>query len=219
MRELDALRESRGEWKLDELVAHANRLLPLLLPDEADDDRIPKNDDPDDDRATRDNRFRREVNPRLVRHLASIGLVGPGRRRGKEVRFVYEHLVQLLVARRLMAEGHSTSTVHQMTQGQTVESLEVLLLTGSDSAPAAPNRALEFLHRVRGLSESPHPVNQPIPSPPAPPQERWTRILVHPGMELHVRDDYVLPSSPYERDSLLQNILQRLKDAQKRPPR
>ncbi|MNT84121.1 hypothetical protein D3C72_2240950 [compost metagenome] len=43
-----------------------------------------------------------------------------------------------------------------------------------------------------------------MPAPAAP--RRWTRLEVAPGLELHVRDDYRVPTHPAERQAL-SNIL------------
>jgi hypothetical protein len=51
-----------------------------------------------------------------------------------------------------------------------------------------------------------------VPPPQAlpPPSSRWVRHPLLEGIEIHVRDDFRYPTSPQERDALLQLIVQAL---------
>jgi DNA-binding transcriptional MerR regulator len=102
-----------AEYSLDELVAVANELLPRHLPAASDES---------------DARFREEVNARLVRHLASLGLLDEAGREGREARYGARHLLQLLTTRRLMAEGYTTGAIKKLIGGANDARLEALLL-------------------------------------------------------------------------------------------
>src|SRR5690606_28671468 len=132
--DLDQLRE--GAWSLDEFVEHANRLLPDLLPKEAG------------KRATE------PVNQRLVRHYATLGLLDEPLKEGREARYLYRHLLQLLVVRRLLAEGFTAAVVGQVLENRGDTELAGLL-SGQfriDLVPQmdqATRGRSEFLRQVR----------------------------------------------------------------------
>lgn len=145
-----------GGWTLDELVELANSLLPRFLPADIADARL-----------------RGQVNPRLVRHLTTLGLIRDPEREGREARYHGPHLLELLAVRRLLAEGHSTSSCRRLLKGAEMEDLVHIIESGSQSLrgcgfdgrqsrtagerppPAPPGAAsspLEFLQRVRERS-------------------------------------------------------------------
>lgn len=148
--DLSALRE--GAWSLDELVDHANRLLAEVLPKDAS------------------GRVAEGVNPRLVRHYATQGLVDEPLKEGREARYLYRHLLQLLVVRRLLAEGHTSALAKRVIEGRADEELESLL-AGHLTVQLVPERPLDeratFLRRVRaraGLDPAPAPASTPAPA-------------------------------------------------------
>ena len=81
--------DERWSGGIDALVTEANRLLAQLLPG---------------DRAAR---LKDEMNPRLVRHYTTVGLLPAPTREGREARYGRGHLLGLLALRRLMADGLS----------------------------------------------------------------------------------------------------------------
>ena len=254
----DDLRDVDARYSLDELVSVANRLLPRLLPAER-----------------RGMKLNELVNPRLVRHLSTLGLLDEAGREGREARYERRHLLQLLVARRLMAQGYSTGAIKKLTGGARDEDLESLLHGGaqlgltshetivdatdagvavademaasesessavlSDAAfpeafeDAPPdNAALSFLQNIRSgrkkaalpdaaiprSAPSPAPrLNAPLQPPPQAPQAapRYVRIALRPGLELHVSEDFELPPSVGERETLMHDALRLLKEAHK----
>ncbi len=121
---------------LTELVDVANRLLPTLLPKDAS------------------GRVAEDVNPRLVRHYTTLGLLPEPRKEGREARYLYEHLLKLLVVRRLLAEGFSSQAIGQLLAGMDEATLVRVLDGGVEVklVPAAGSEAHErrsFLERVR----------------------------------------------------------------------
>ncbi len=239
------MNEFAKPYSLDDLVSIANRLLPQYLPEEMG-----------------DSRMRGAVNPRLVRHLTTLGVLEEAGRAGREARYTRRHLLQLLVARRLMAEGHNTASVKKLTVAADDAALLDLLERGAQLAVEAPivaarasesvepeavmfsaleseetNPAVDFLQKIRGqrhkAAASPASASAPLPlSAPAPvaarrrivppdeaeeaPAQHWQRSEVVPGLEIHLRDDFVLPPTPHQRDQLLERIWQQIKHNQNR---
>lgn len=215
---------ARAPFDLDGFVEAANLLLPQFLPD---DDSDARGD------ARGDARLKGEVNVRLVRHLATLGLLDEAGREGREARYEFRHLLQLLVVRRLMAEGHTTSAIKKMTANVGDQQLQALLrgetraVLQSDNFELAPavaadaataNAALDFLRNIRQSSaQSPvSPTQTPAVQTPV---TRWTRVEIAPGLELHRSDDYAAPATPHERELLLKRIESALKTKAKRSPR
>lgn len=142
--DLHDLRE--GAWSLDDFVEQVNRLLPDLLPKDAG------------------KRAAEPVNQRLVRHYATQGLLDEPLKEGREARYLYRHLLQLLVIRRLLAEGFTAVVVGQVLENRSDGELEGLVTSRlridlvPENAPAAHGgERAEFLRRVRqraGLEQS-----------------------------------------------------------------
>jgi len=202
-----------GMWSLQEFVDLVNELLPAYLPKEAT------------------GRVADEVNPRLVRHYTTQGLLPEPRREGREARYLFEHLLAALVVRRLLAEGFSSGAIKQVLEGRSPEQLEALLdgglrieLVPDSAVPDARGRAA-FLAQVRqraGLDpaeatdevqarrfSSPRtaaPPAQPATQQPSEPfrESTWTRIDLLDGLELLVRDDFQLPASRLGDEQLTQ---------------
>ena len=228
---LDSLRDAA--WNLEDFVAEVNTRLPAILPSD-----------------TADARQREDFSVRLLRHYASLGLVDESERVGREARYRYRHLLQVLSLRRLQRQGWNSKAIGDFVGRDNTE-LETFLLgqipaqgaakleaeevaapdladaaVFAERAPATPERAkkvaapeaprreaspresaLEFLAQIRQIRSrgAPAPAATPAPSQslPAPsplPQfllhdppkapERWQRIELAPGLELHVSDRY-----------------------------
>ena len=214
MNEIHELRSRGALLSLDELVAKANELLPHILPEV-------------------EKLRQSELNPRLVRHFATLGLVDEAGRDGREARYGARHLLQLLVVRRLMAEGSTTSGVKKLIEGASDAELESLLLSGVrraslegyqalEEAPSPEiggeeeeNEALQWLRKIRARNSPSSPAPQ-IAAPDAPPAS-WRRIAIENGLELHIREDFRAPNTPYEREQLLRRIEDELKKWLKKP--
>lgn len=155
MEELRQLATTHPYWSLEEFAHVANQWLPRFLPE---------------DRAN--TRVREEVNPRLIRQYTTSGLIDAPLKEGREARYTYRHLLQLLVARRLLAEGYATAVSHKLMAGQPDHGLEAMLALGALDAPAAspPNPAVAFLQGLtqRAPLEPPHvEAARMAPPPPA----------------------------------------------------
>ena len=214
---LQQIAQAQPEWDLEALVETANNLLPQFLPDLAD----PQGRSPE------------TVNPRLVRYYTTQGVIDRPLRQGREARYTYRHLLQLLVVRRLLPEGYSTAAI-QPIAAKANGDLEALLQGGVQLTVEAANPALAFLQSVQSRSApaarskvrsqspsapaaramAPPPAASPAPTgmaPPPLPPAQWRRVTVLPGLEVQVRADFVPPSTPQELENLLQLIAQALK--------
>jgi DNA-binding transcriptional MerR regulator len=126
-----------GVWTLSEFVETVNALLPDYLPKEAS------------------GRAADEVNARLVRHYTTLGLLPEPLKEGREARYLFDHLLRLLVVRRLLAEGFSSSAIATVLRGRDAHALQGLLegtlRVELVPAPAATERdeRLEFLRELR----------------------------------------------------------------------
>ncbi|MGD1906947.1 MAG: MerR family transcriptional regulator [Leptolyngbyaceae cyanobacterium] len=207
---LQQIAQANPEWDLEGFVQKVNALLPAYLPE-------------DGDRATDG------VNPRLVRSYTTQGVVDRPQRQGREARYHYRHLLQVLLVRRLLNEGYGTAAIQPITSAKATPELEALLQGGLQLTVETANPALAFLQSVqaRGSQASPPPAApMPSPAPRAAPQARskavpraaskaaqpvrWQRVEVLPGLEIQVREDFIPPSTPQEHENLLQLIAQTL---------
>lgn len=152
-----SLRDLReGAWPLDEFVDQANALLPDLLPKDAG------------------RRAAEPVNQRLVRHYATQRLVDEPLKEGREARYLYRHLLQVLVVRRLLAEGFTAAVVGQVLEGRSDTDLEGLL-TGGLRIELVPQRGpaderAEFLRQVRARAGLDSSAGPPMPQSAAGPR-------------------------------------------------
>jgi DNA-binding transcriptional MerR regulator len=183
------------EWGLEDFVGVCNTLLPRYLPDDA-----------------MDRRQREDVSVRLLRYSTSQGLLDEPARQGREARYRYRHLLQVLVMRRLMREGLGTKAIQDVMR-RPDESLEALLHGGAQfevtptqyriaQTPAvsiaagvqARDEALGFLDGLRkraGLSTSAavdQPASAPAPAAPTPAREVKAKKEVAEHLERSRRD-------------------------------
>lgn len=197
-------------WSLQEFVVVANALLPEFLPAV-------------ENRPDSAGKVREEVNVRLVRHYLGQGLLDENTREGREARYGFRHLLQLLLVRRFLIEGYPAAVVAKLIEGKTDAELRALLQGGTSVNATPANPALDFLARVRrraALPSSMPPPTTPAPSAPASvatsasvapaSSGTWNRLELLPGLEVHVRDGFVLPSSPHERERLSQLFIDAL---------
>ncbi|MGB3308281.1 MAG: MerR family transcriptional regulator [Nodosilinea sp.] len=220
---LQQIAQQQPEMVLESFVEVTNDLLPQFLPDQVS-----------------GSRGQEPVNPRLVRHYTTQGWLDKPLKQGREARYTYRHLLQLLVLRRLLAEGYSASSIGGLIGGQPDGALENILQGGVQLTVEAANPALAFLSQIRdrGPASPPDRSRQPqrqkqqpqsqypdqknasasafqaapqvSAAPAALPPQTWTRLDILDGLELHVRQDFVAPATAHERDRLLQLIADRL---------
>lgn len=204
MTDIETLIRQPVEWDLDNFVREVNARLPAYLPT-----------------GTANTKLREEVTPRLVRHYATLGSLDEPRKEGREARYTPRHLLQMLVVRRLLAEGFSSGALSDSTRRRTDEELLAMLRGGAVLEPSRGNPALDFLDELRGFGPSALAYSYaPTPSPtapapgkkgseaqaPPPVAERWRRAEIAPGLELHVRDDFRFPKTPDESETLMDKV-------------
>ncbi|MBV8885516.1 MAG: MerR family transcriptional regulator [Chroococcidiopsidaceae cyanobacterium CP_BM_RX_35] len=119
-------------WGLDEFVQVTNDLLPQFLPE------TPAN-----------TRVREEVTPRLVRHYSSLEMLDEPLKEGREARYTYRHLLQMLLVRRLLASGYGASAINQLATSKDNSELEALLQGGVQLTVTPANPALAFLQQIQ----------------------------------------------------------------------
>jgi DNA-binding transcriptional MerR regulator len=149
---------------------------------------------------------------RTVRYYLAEGLVPPAEeKQGTASVFGFRHLLQLLVVKKLQAEGLPIRAIRELVTGKTERQLEKLLGTEQGRSPGAPQsgargEALGYLTSLLHKSPSaplprvaPPPLAAQAPSasfsgiPSAAPRETWARVELEPGLELHVSDAYRAP--------------------------
>jgi len=202
MQALQRLSEERGSWSLDSLIQIANDLVPGFLPP-----------------APAGKRGQEPVTERLVRFYMASGFIDRGKREGKEKRYGYRHLLQLLLLRRMVFEGHGLKAIAPMLTAKSDEQLEALLEGGLTLQVESANPDLVRLGGITerhyqpsspgtpdaGLSFFPDDRRSKSTSGPEAP-EHWTRVVVVPGLELHVRAEFVLAGTQQEREKIIQHM-------------
>jgi len=197
---LQQLAKNNPSWSLEEFVQVANNLLPQFLPAQKGNTRV-----------------REEVTPRLIRHYTTLGMLDEPLKDGRYAVYTYRHLLQILVVRRLLAEGFGANAIDQLATQRDNTELENLLAGGVQLSVSTANPALAYLQQIQKKQSS----VPAAPVPPAPPMESanlktdttsWIRIEILPGLEIHVREDFGYPNSLSEQQNLLQYIAQKLKD-------
>ncbi len=199
---LTQLAQNNPNWSLDDFVKIVNLQLPQFLPE-----------------GTGNTRVRESVTVRLVRHYTSLGMVDEPLKQGREARYTYRHMLQLLLVRRLLAEGYGSNAIGDLAISKNNGELEAMLQGGLQLSITVANPALAFLKEIqeRETMPAPQPEVKPKPAPPShnfmPPvtsTRRWIRIELVPGLELHIREDFVYPRSTQEQNNLLQFVMQQL---------
>jgi hypothetical protein len=210
MSTLQQFSQAPKPWSLEEFVEIVNGLLPQFLPEEKSHTRV-----------------REEMTPRLVRHYSGMGLLDEPLKEGREARYIYRHLLQTLLVRRLLVEGYGASAIDSLAKSKTNQELEALLQGGVVLTLTPANPALNFLEEIQqrsvksvpGKSQSREPqqsVESKSEKTLLPTPSVWTRLVILPGLEVHVRNDFLLPSTHQEQQNLLQRILQSLSSIKKK---
>lgn len=150
---------------------------------------------------------------RTVRYYLAEGLIPAAEeKQGTASVFGFRHLLQLLVVKKLQAEGLPIRAIRELVTGKTEPQLERLLGTeqGQASGSAARGEALSYLESL--LQKSPSAPLQSAPPPPlASPSAAtggtWARVEIEPGLEIHVSDGYRAPQGEGALKRLSQTFL------------
>jgi DNA-binding transcriptional MerR regulator len=125
-----------------------------------------------------DSRASGEFSPRSFRHYQTLGCIDSPERAGKQVRYRFRHYVQALLLRKLLWERVPSERITTLMAGRSTAETRQLLFEG-----------IEIVARQGGAEEV----------------ERWKRIRVTPGVELHLRGDLPKPR-PAELKKLLAHL-------------
>jgi DNA-binding transcriptional MerR regulator len=161
-----------------------------------------------------------EINERLVRYYVTMGVLDRPRRLGKEARYSFRHLSQLIVLRRMLDQGLSLGNVRQLftsipwdqidnyRQGQTPAVEEET----STPATAAQLLVESFKTQARlPRVPEPQPVGTGSPLAPGPRANAGgaRRVLIFPvvpGCEIVLEEDVALRLSQEALHDLTDNI-------------
>ncbi len=113
MVDLGSLAESDSRWSLEEFVEVANHYLEQVLSQLNQEDAK--------------KRFREPVTARLVRYYASQSLIDKPEKVGREVRYSYRHLLQILVCRCLFIQGQTIQAIQEITLAFSNDELDKIL--------------------------------------------------------------------------------------------
>lgn len=198
MASIDSVITEANSWSLDDLVLQVNYHLPQVLPV--------------------DGRAREEVTSRLIRYYTTERLIDEPLKVGREARYQTRHLLQILVIRKLLAEGLKMSGIGSLARRHSDDQLHRMLTRSVSLQPATRNPALEYLAQINPTPEittgfAPLPsfltdTSQPVSTHPSVVTHR--RIQVEPHLELGVEEGFIFPNSPAEMQNLLDRIEQAL---------
>ncbi len=121
-----------------------------------------------------DSRASQEFSPRTFRHYQTLGCIDAPERAGKQVVYRYRHYIQGLLIRKLLWERVPSEKIATLMAGRTTADYKQLLFEGIEII-ARPSKS-------SGVSAT---------GPQA--AEAWKRIVVVPGVELHLRGDLPKP--------------------------
>ncbi|WP_437930024.1 helix-turn-helix domain-containing protein [Sorangium sp. So ce291] len=125
------------------------------------------------------------VAPRTVRYYVQRGLLPAPEFRGKDTAYGREHLARLRAIKALQQAHWPLEEIQARLAGAGVDEIERIAAGALPPAatPAAPPAATT---RCAGPGEAPAP---PPQAAGAPRGERWERVEIADGVELHVRSD------------------------------
>ena len=157
---------------------------------------------------------------RMVRYYSSGGLISPPEsRQGTAAVYGYLHLLQLLAIKRLQAEHLPIKKIKELVEDKTERELEQLLDVQDRAGQThkATNAAREYLESLLSQTSTSASVSMPRPasSASAMPSD-WTRIVIAPGLELHIRDDYRLADDVREKQRLARRLLSEIENRGKK---
>lgn len=195
MKNLLSWAKEQPRWTLEEFVAVANELLPHYLPIDR-----PVN-----------NKLKEDVNSRLIRYYTTQKLLGEPEKEGRNAVYIYKHLLQLLLLRRMLTEGYSALSIGNFIKEQSVEKMEAILTgeTPLEIKPIEPaTRYMEKLSKSMSSLKHSHP---DLDSPAT-----WLVWEVEPGLEIAIRSDFKPPATLSEQQKLNDRVVEKISRLMKR---
>jgi len=143
---------------------------------------------------------------RTLRYYIAQGLVDrPTGRKGTSSLYGYRHLLQVLAVKYLQSQYLPLKKIQGLLRGRSNRELE-RLLPDSKSHRASMDTVLDG----GDSSKAPEaPVRRRAPSPGMS-GERWRRVKVRSGLELHLREDLAPPRNPGELRKWQEDLLRPL---------
>jgi DNA-binding transcriptional MerR regulator len=123
-----------------------------------------------------------EFSERTFRHYQTLGCIDAPERDGKQVVYRFRQYVQALLLRRLLWENLPSAAIATVMAGRTTAELKQLLLEGIEILPRSTGR----------------PKSEPV----AAGREKWNRIVIAQGVELHLREGLKRPDEKQLRQWL-----------------
>lgn len=115
-----------------------------------------------------------EFTARTFRHYQTLGCIDSPERAGKQVVYRFRHYVQALLLRKLLWERMPSEKIATLMAGRGTEELKRLLFDGIEVV------ARQSAGTTGAATDQEH-------------AESWKRIVVAPGIELHLRCDLPKP--------------------------
>ncbi|MGK3965262.1 helix-turn-helix domain-containing protein [Sorangium sp. So ce118] len=125
------------------------------------------------------------VAPRTVRYYVQRGLLPAPEFRGKDTAYGREHLARLRAIKALQQAHWPLEEIQARLAGAGVDEIE-RIAAGAIPPAAPPTAPPAATTRCGGPGEAPAP---PPQTAGAPRGERWERVEIADGVELHVRSD------------------------------
>jgi len=130
-----------------------------------------------------------ELTPRTFRHYQTMGCIDAPTRAGKSVVYGFKHYLQGLVIRKLLWEKVASEQILTIMAGRDTGELKRLLLEGIEIVAAGGGEKADSRSPDGGT---------------------WKRIVLAPGVELHLESSSRRPLSKEEVEVILQKVRERL---------
>jgi DNA-binding transcriptional MerR regulator len=136
---------------------------------------------------------------RTIRFYVTRGLVSGPEGRGTAAAYSYRHLLQVLVIKLRQMEGASLTTITRELAEATGDVLERRVATALGARLPPPSDA--------GVGDAGRAfqARPPLTADPAP-VDSWRRILVAPGVEIHLNGRAPIPTNPEALDALVADV-------------
>ena len=135
-----------------------------------------------------------DVAPRTVRYYVQRGLLPAPEFKGKDTSYGREHLARLLAIKRLQAAHLPLDAIEARLASATLDEIERLASGSVLSVEIPPCDPLHRPRRGRYYFPPPGPI------PEVPRAERWERVELVPGLEVHLRSDASLEAQRIARE-------------------
>lgn len=170
---------------------------------------------------------------RTIRYYLTENLISPAEEKfGTASVFGYLQLLQLLAVKKLQADELPIRSIRKIVEGRTERELEKLIGVEPDNKAetaaqkqSLKNEAQIYLENLLVSSSAPtarlQPNRQtgalnPIPAPIVADANLWERIEIEPGLEIHVAENYALPTDAKKIKNLSRFFENHLEKARQR---